>query len=210
MRSATREFVDEIKLTPDDEQKYEEILTQLYTPPAPNTYYNTLLASDEYSYDIKQKLVLTMASMEHSRLWGLGNLSAQALFLFIFEVFTYEAKDLSFKEIQALVANPACDGSVSGVFNIPRIAFVLASGYTIEKDLQKHVIMMQLLEANKMNLEIAAIVMEIIRQEEDLEGNRVIRESFATPVLNWARTNFALNEEIPDSWVREFLVKVAS
>jgi len=62
----------------------------------------------------------------------------------------------------------------------------------------------QILSTHKMDFELAGIITQIWRsQQPNTPSTRWDLD--VTPVLEWARTTYGLDESIPDSWVREFL-----
>ena len=205
----TEEFVENIILTPHDTRKYKRIIKtvrgKLHTNAEKNAFYKEVLNSDQYSYDVKQKSIFWLYSIEQSRLWGFRNLSGEALFLFTQKVLQYATVSLSVESFNAFASNPAFAESVDSDFNVPKIVFAIPFEFFVEERPRKEAMLNQLVASPNMNLGIAELIinlnaMELIYTE---------REKWSlddSSVIEWTRKTYDMGD-VPDLWVRQFLVE---
>jgi len=203
----------EIELSSEDEQKYAELVEDINKRfrsfERVNAHYRDFLASSEYSYDLKKKMVFRMPAYEQARLWGFRNLVGEILFIFVADCVRTYADDFTVEEFKALIANPAFRESIASDFDSPLLALSAAYGYVKEDRILKQMLIDELVTSPSMNLEFASVIMKAADLPHILE---IIQnwKLDVTPVLNWARETYSLDENIPDSWVRAFLSEVKS
>jgi len=215
MNSEIRKLVQKLELSSQDEKKYNEIVNrrrQNTSLKEDDACYKIVLTSDKYSYEVKQKIVLTTPSLAQSRLWGLKNLAGHALYLFVSEWLSYHSKDVTLEEVKLLVANPAFDGTVDkSESNVPILVFTLACMYDIDEQPWKQILIDEIVYSPKMSLDLATEIMKISDVGFD-GGISTMADLFldsafdATCALDWARKTYDLPESLPDSWVRQFIL----
>ena len=204
----TEKFAASIILTTHDTQKYESVINTVQNKLIANSEYNAFykeaLISDQYSYDVKQKAVLWLYSIEQSRLWGFRNFSGEALFLFTQKVLQYATASLSAESFNALASNPAFAESVDSDFNVPKIVFAIPFKFFIEERSKKEAMLNQLVASPNMNLGIAEVIINL----NAMELVYTEREKWSLDdslVIEWTRTTYEMGD-VPDSWVRQFLM----
>ena len=122
MGTETDKLMTTLILTPRDARKYKRIVnkvrSKLHTNEEYNAFYDQVLSSDRYSYDVKQKFVLWLCNLEQARLWGFKNLTGEALYVFTNENLENRIINvLSLEDLQALASNPAFAESVDSEFD---------------------------------------------------------------------------------------------
>ena len=203
-----REFISRIVLNPNDTQKYNRIVSKIHKLKINaeyNAYYGQILKVDHYSYDVKQKAVLWLYTLQQSRLWGFKNLSDEGLLVFVQEYFNYEIGKIGLEDLQALVSNPAFAGSVNGNFNVPKMIFARLFAPMQPAELIREELLGQLVISPNMNLGVAEVIVKCA-----LQGATECKEKWAgneSLVLNWTRNTYDMGD-LPDSWVRQFLTRV--
>jgi len=213
MSEEKTEFLNSRELTPREERQYNRIvkkIRKLDTNAQCDGYYEKILASDKYSYNVKEKAVIWKYALTPSRLWGFRNLSGEALFLFVREnINDLDIKSLSVKDMQALVDNPAFSESKGSKFDVVKKVVYTPFGVSTRSEVQfrKTLIAGAALSTN-MTLDLAEIILNRIAPfptADVLESWRLAEG----PIIEWARETYEMGE-IPDLWVRQFLAEVIS
>jgi hypothetical protein len=199
------EFVASIILTPRDARKHKRILNKvrinLQSNLEHNAFYEKVLSSDQYSYDVKLKSIFSLYTLEQSRLWGFRNLSGEALFLFTQKVLQYARDYLSVGSLNALASNPAFAESVSSEFDVPKIVFESL----VTEQPKKETMLNQIAASTTMNLGIAELIVNLNAVQHTLmpQEDWTLDDS---AVIEWTRTTYDMGD-VPDSWVRQFLME---
>lgn len=209
----TGEFFNTLKLGPRDEYNYSQLISKLrsklYSHSEYSAFYEEVLASGKYSYEVKQKAVIWMPSLNASRLWGFKNLTGEALYVFVNINMPPFAKDLALEDIQALATNPAFFDSMGNECDTLERAFQTpySEPSTGEMWFRKTLIQSAASSAN-MTLELAEV---IIRKSRNLLDDSMLEllQADEKPVIDWLREKYDMGE-VPDSWVRQFLLGDAS
>jgi hypothetical protein len=213
MGTGTDKFMTTIILTPRDARKYKRIVNKvrrkLHTDEEYNAFYNQVLTSDRYSYDVKQKFVLWLCNLKQARLWGFKNLSGEALYVFAHENLENRIINvLSLEDLQALASNPAFAGSVDSEFDTFNVTFARRSDLTesVRTVKIKTELLAYVAHSPNMNLGVAEMIVNSNERANSLShGNAWIWEE--REVLDWTRKTYDMGD-IPDSWVRQFLLDV--
>jgi hypothetical protein len=215
-------FITRIILNHHDAEKYNGVvhkICSLQTDAEQNSYYEQVLKVENYSYDVKQKAVFWLYTLQQARLWGFKNLSGEALFIFAQEHFNNGFKELEVEDLQALVSNPAFAGSVDSDFDVPKMIFVeLFNPSQPEKTIRGD-LLTQLVFSPTMNIGIAELIVNLntttsIQVDESIINLNAIsqptmlRQTGAiddSSVIDWTRKTYDMGD-VPDSWVRKFLM----
>ena len=203
------QFLNSLDLTPREERQYNRIVKtiqrKLYTNAQCNAYYEKILTSDKYSYNVKQKAVLWKCDLTPSRLWGFRNLSGEALFLFVVEnINNFDIKNISVKDMQALVDNPAFIESDGKDFDVVYEVIYMRFGVSTQSEVQfRKTLIAGAVLSNNMSLGLAETILEMREpfHTSDLVKRWHLDEE---PLLNWVRETYGFGE-VSDSWVHNFL-----
>lgn len=206
-----KEFMSTITLSPQDELKYEKVLKKAFykldTRAGHNAFCGKVFNSRRYSYDLKRKLVFVFSALPQSRLWGFGNLSGEGLFLFMKESLYHAINYFNPESITALVLNPEFTASIDTEFDTPRLVF---TRFSLDKRVEKamrEALVKRLLALGKMNIEIAVIIVSFNEAHAPYE-NIEYWSLHDRVILEWTRQAYDMGE-LPDSWVRKFLLDMA-
>jgi len=207
-RSETRMVAEELKLTPSDELEYRKIIRprpNMETNTEYNVYYRKVLASNKCSYAVKQKAVLWLTDFEPSRSWGFRNLAGKFLLVFVEDIFAHHNRKVTSEDIRDLIANPAFAASAEGYFNLPVTSFNIPFIHSKEENILRQKVVDHLAASPNMNLEVA----EFIIKADDLHMQLGLLDGHwkmdVSSVLEWVRNTYDIGD-VPDSWVRQFLV----
>jgi len=202
-------FLETLVLEPHDASQYSKIVdaikNKISSARQEEAYYEQVVNSSKYSYEVKQKAVFFMPDLDASRLWGFGNLSGEALCVLVGNSIKYSYGNITDPCLMALAANPAFISSLGSKFDAPQVAYERHYGYYKEVDIEiRETLTQYIVASSNMSFELARLILEAYNP--DLPLFFLNEEPFnAAPVLDWTRKAYGLPESIPDAWVRNLL-----
>ena len=210
MSDITRNLESRIMLNAFDESDYDEIINRVQNELSSlverDAYYETVFASDVYSYDVKLRASMYMSESSQSRAWGFEYLKGEALFVMVQEHFIYYIDFITKKDIQSLVSNPDFINSIASYYDVP---FFIFSGYR-STDIEmsfKQALIKELVESRTMTFDLAAFIIRT-NSHEPYRGVVQMDKVDDSLVLTWARETYSMDESLPDSWVRKSLSEI--
>jgi len=210
MSDITRNLESRLILDPLDENDYDIIINivqnELSSRYECNAYYETVFASDAYSYDVKLKAAMCMSELHQSRSWGFKCLEGEALHVMVQEHMIYYIETTVKEDIQALASNPAFANSIKSYYDVP---FFIFSGYrSTEAEMHfKQALIKELVESCTMTFDLAATIIRM-NSNEPYRGVVQMDKVDDSLVLKWARETYNMGESLPDSWVRKSLSEI--
>jgi len=207
-----RDLLNRITLDSHESRQYEEAMSAVKhsgsSKEEQDAAYGKVLFSPQYSDAVKRKAVLYMPIFESSRLWGFNYLAGEELYKFVEESLNYYTTDLSWVSLEALVINPAFIDSMGTSFDVPQYVF---SGYYLIAEMKCRRTLIKLITSSyRMNHEIAELIISATNSQPALKQRVAEGESDEGPIIEWARKTYNLDENLPDTWVRQMFSGVAS
>ena len=207
MIQTTEELASTLELTTKEEAKYIRLFNRtqrkIRSKRAYDAFSMKVLKSKRYSYDVKQKFVMNIPWLPASRSWSLGTLSGISLKVFIFRVLVLDIKFLNLEDIQRLINNPAFIASIGSEHDSVRLIFSTLTGYSETECIVRQQLISELVSSPNMSIEIAEIIFSAT-SDPWWEGVQMRWRADETPVVDWVRKAYNLDENIPDAWVRQF------
>lgn len=170
-----------------------------------NTVFKSFIESDEYSINLKRKIIFEMPSKEPARKWGLRNFAGEDLYQFISILSFRPIYSIIEDDMVLLAKNPHFVSSLGHkTYDSFTHFLVEVTGKFNDNIVAKNALTVQLAAENVLTLQIA--------QQIILLNNLVtaigIGPNYATvneePLLAWVRETYNLSN-VPDSWLRKIV-----
>lgn len=163
---------------------------------------NTILESDAYSLNFKQKLAFAKPAVKTLRLWACRNFKSELLYKFIEKLIALDLYFVDDPEMEALISNPSFISSAGSNHDSLKL-FIrsLVYGTRVKSDISTHLVE-ALFRDNLMNFAIAEVIISI---NTDIQVRGLKTRTNETLILEWVRTQYDMGNDVPDSWVRRFV-----
>jgi len=190
-----------MELPPEENDEYSRVNAELSAkaPRDPN-YFAKILASDEYSFDFKKKLVFHYSSRKVARSWAAINLRSQALCEFIDMFASPFNRPPTREDLENFLANPTFVHSI-GEQHDPFIKMLVTLKMSPTDQDMASVLVELIVQKKQITTDIAELVIAVNQNEAFKNRPHIVM----LPIINWARELYNFDETMPDSWVIKFL-----
>jgi len=177
-----------------------ELMHTSHSPKENNATLAIVLNSDEYSVDLKRKIVLNVPGLAMAFTWGFKNFEDQDLHALLEVLFAGSSQRISDDHLEILALNPAIvdsHGYTLRFFSTPHLVLRYGS-YSYE--LIKRLIV-QMIAVGTMTFPVAELILNPRAKDPFFSRLSIeIWSEIEKTIIEWARKIYDLGD-VPDSWV---------